>query len=62
VYLGRMTNTMGYGADPLSALPEIRRVLTENGRVYTTGDTLASWTRPLPPASDYLDMPLTSPH
>jgi SAM-dependent methyltransferase len=52
-----MTNTIDHCADPLSALQEIRRVLTEDGRLYITCNTFASWTRPLFPAFDYLDGP-----
>jgi len=52
-----MTNTIDHCADPLLALEEVRRVLTDNGRLYITCNTFTSWTRPLFPAFDRLDGP-----
>jgi SAM-dependent methyltransferase len=52
-----MTNTIDHCADPLAALQEIRRVLTEDGRLYITCNTFAAWAGPLFPAFDYLDGP-----
>lgn len=51
------TNTIDHCRDPLSALEEIRRVLTSTGCLYITCNVFASWTRPLFPVFNYLDGP-----